>query len=690
MAYDIETKDGITIKNVPDNVDPNSNEMKQRVEKERQKLFTTPTIENAKFLTSGGYDSQENRDRLLKKQFSGVKDADVLERPAQYNQGAELLRNITGTAAFEFGDEIEAKVMSSIGQADYDTYVKQLRDQQTAYRADKPVEAIISGILGGLFTGGILTKAPKVGKWLKANKDTSIAKRVMKLIGIGGTGGAVAGAGAYDPARDTMGIGGSMAMYGLGGAILPPLLIGGGQGIKAGFTGMSNLMKNLGFVKPNATQEAVQRIASNLAEQNITPREIQRQLNEARKLGLNDIQIAELSKSTTKLGRQAATIESKSSEFIKDSFDESKDVFSTNAQKRLNNSMGVDGSDIDSTYLFKINQRQYKEAKKLYPEAYKVNVKRINYKINDIDIFNQPLIKDAWETYVKKMKNLSLTGEKNPTWKQLSKMKSIPTQYLHKIKMGLDDIIESNTDITGKVNAQGREVLQSKKLFDNITRQNNPSYSKANDSFADSMQVKNAFEKGKKFLNIDNAEMKRMINNMNEGEKASYKSGILNQMYNKISNGQDFIRATFGTPRKREALKLLFKSEKEFLDFEKMIKIQTKRKFAQQEILGGSQTARRQVEDALEGFSDSADKKGLIMSILQKLKSGVGMNKETSEELKKNLLLSSSQEQEILIKKILNQYEKELKKVKIFDKIKEGTTGVGILSTPNLIETGLL
>jgi hypothetical protein len=161
-------------------------------------------------------------------------------------------------------------------------------------------------------------------------------------------------------------------------------------------------------------------------------------------------------------------------------------------------------------------------------------------------------------------------------------------------------------------------------------------------------------------------------------------------MYTKIDKGQDVIKATFGTPRTRAALKLLFKSDKEFVDFEKMINMQTKRKFAQQEILGGSQTARRQVEDQLDSFSDSADKKGFIMSIVQKLKQAVGMNKEVAEELKKDLLLASPQRQKIIIRNIIKQYDQELAKTKMFDKIKEGTAGVGILSTPNLLETGIL
>ena len=39
MPYDLTTKDGlVTIKNVPDNVDPNSDEMRQRVALERSKF----------------------------------------------------------------------------------------------------------------------------------------------------------------------------------------------------------------------------------------------------------------------------------------------------------------------------------------------------------------------------------------------------------------------------------------------------------------------------------------------------------------------------------------------------------------------------------------------------------------------------------------------------------------------------
>ena len=66
------------------------------------------------------------------------------------------------------------------------------------------------------------------------------------------------------------------------------------------------------------------------------------------------------------------------------------------------------------------------------------------------------------------------------------------------------------------------------------------------------------------------------------------------------------------------------------------------------------------------------------------------LTKEVAEELKKDLLLASPQRQKIIIRNIIKQYDQELAKTKMFDKIKEGTAGVGILSTPNLLETGIL
>jgi len=694
MTYNLITRDKVvTIKNIPDNIDANGDAMKLRVAKEREKLKNTssinvsPTIENAEFNASGGYDSIENQQRLTAKQFSGVKDADVLARPTKYNPTAELVRNMTGTVAFEFGDEIEAKVMSAIGQADYDTYVSQLRDKQIQYRADRPTEAILTGILAGIFTGVAITKIPKVGKWLMANKNSSTAKRIMKLMGIGGTGGAVAGAGAYDPTRGDTSLAGSMAIYGLGGALVPPLLIGGGKTIGATYRGVKNLFRNLGITEGNPQKEAFERIAQTLSQKDISPQEIQKQLIEARRLGLNDIQIAELESGMTKLGRQSMSINSQSSDIVPDNFAQSKEIFTENIQKRLNKAMGIEGIEIDSSYLFKINQKQYAEAKKLYPEAYKQTISRLNFKINDVDIFNQKLIKQAWDSYVNKMKNLSIIGEKNPTWAQLKKMKEIPTEYLHKIKMGLDDIIEDNTDITGKANPVARKVKESKDLFDDITRKFNKTYSEANDKFSDAFQIKDAFNKGKKYNLIDSAEMKRTIKNMNSGEREAYKSGVLNSIYNLIHKGQDAARVAFGSPRKRDALKLLFKTEKEFLDFEKMIKYQIKRKAAQFEISGGSKTQRTSVQDDLDNLADNADNKGFIMSVFAKLSKSVGMSQDVAEVLKKDLLLATPSRQKIIIKKVLDTYEAELNKRKMFDLIKSGTTGTGILSNPNILET---
>lgn len=690
MAYSITTKDGITVDNIPDNIDPNSEELKERVQQERQKsgmVQGTPTIEQAEFNASGGYQSPENEARLLNKQFSGVLEADVPQLSPQYNRGTELVRNVAGTALFEFGDESEAFVRSKIGQGSYDSIVSELRDKQIQYRADHPTEALLTGIASGVITGTSLsqaTKLPKVGKWLQMNKDAPIAKKIMKLMGIGGVGGGIAGAGAYDPTRDES-LAGNIIAYGTVGALAPPILIGGGKTIGKGAEGIRNLMRNLGLKEGNPATEAIERIAKNLSDKGISPQEVQAHLDEARRLGLNDIQIGELQRGLQQISRQSMAVPTKSSDDVFEALDESKRVFGENAQTRLNKSMNVEGLDIDSDYIFKINQKQYKEAKKLYPEAYKFNIDRNSFKIGGVDIFNKPLIKQAWETYTNKMKNLSLTGEKNPTWKQLQKMKEIPTEYLHKIKMGLDDMVESNTDLTG-VKAPGRAILEAKKLFDGITREFNPKYSKANDKYSEAFSIKDAFSRGQKYNLVDPAEMKRITRNMNDGELEAYRVGVLNNINKLILNGSDVGKAIFATPRKREALKTLFKSEKDFSDFEKMMKYQLKRKAGQSEIVGGSPTARREVEDLMTDFTPTKDAT-VFGTIISKLTKNFGMSEKVAEQLKKDLLLSSPERQKIIIQDVMDKYQKANKRGKLLDLIRSGAIGGSTLSTPNTLES---
>ena len=118
-----------------------------------------------------------------------------------------------------------------------------------------------------------------------------------------------------------------------------------------------------------------------------------------------------------------------------------------------------------------------------------------------------------------------------------------------------------------------------------------------------------------------------------------------------------------------------------------MIKYQIKRKAAQFEISGGSKTQRTSVQDDLDNLADNADNKGFIMSVFAKLSKSVGMSQDVAEVLKKDLLLATPSRQKIIIKKVLDTYEAELNKRKMFDLIKSGTTGTGILSNPNILET---
>lgn len=683
MPYDIETKDGIVLQNVPDELDPNGPEVQQRVQQERLKQQQLgPTVENAK----GGYDSPENQKRLIAKQFAGMPQDEKPKLSQKYERSQELLRNMFNSATFEFGDELEASVRSKFGNETYDNIITELRDKQIQYRADHPTEAILTAIGSGFFTGAtglkLLQQYPKAKLWLEANKNSSIAKRILQNTGIGGTSGAIAGAGAYDPNRDES-LAGSVGLYGAGGAAAVPalqlLMIGG----KATITGVKNLSKNLGIVEGSAKEDALNRIVQRLSKENITPQEIEREIAIAKNLGLDDVQFAELSKSLRTLARQSARVPSESTDEIADAIISRSESMRNVTLKALHKSMKVESDVFDSTYLFNLAEKQRRAANKAYPEAYATTISGSKYNVNGVDLFSTDIIKEAWESYTKNIKATTFSKEKLPTWKELSKMDEIPTEYLHKIKMGLDDLIEQGTDaVTGKLNPNALRIQQSKRIFDDITRAENPLYAQANDEFADVARLKDAFALGQKYNKMDGASLQRTIDSLTEGELESFKVGVLNSINNilETKTGGDVMRTVYGSQRKREALKKLFPDAKDFEDFEKLVKFNANRNKTAYELSGGSPTNIRTAEDIIDNINPSQE--NWIGILVSKLRSTVGMPEATAEQLKRDLMLASPSDQKRILQLIKDKYLKQQKKDKLFDLIRSGTYTSGIQSMP--------
>jgi hypothetical protein len=175
-----------------------------------------------------------NRDKLKKDLNLAIQNNDlekaktltnILKKSeTSYSTGTESLRSALGSAAFEFGDEVEAAARTLFrnqawDKKDYYSIRDDLRAKQKQFAEDNPKLALATKIGGGLATG--FAGAAKVA-----------APSILKSMGIGSGYGATAGAGLNeDPSKigiDTLQggiLGGAFSLpFSVAGRVLSPKL----------------------------------------------------------------------------------------------------------------------------------------------------------------------------------------------------------------------------------------------------------------------------------------------------------------------------------------------------------------------------------------------------------------------------------------------------------------------------------
>jgi hypothetical protein len=159
MPYDIKTKDGIVLKDIPDNIKPDDPIIKQKVQEARTQ-YQLPAIE---------------------------------VKPEQtYNKGAESARSAAGGLLLEYADELEAAVRTGkISGPEYTQLRDELRAKQEQFAQENPKLAFGTKVAGSLaIPGGALVKGGKEGLTF------------LKNLGLGTTMGAVEGTGAATDNQD--------------------------------------------------------------------------------------------------------------------------------------------------------------------------------------------------------------------------------------------------------------------------------------------------------------------------------------------------------------------------------------------------------------------------------------------------------------------------------------------------------
>lgn len=228
MPYTIQTKDGITLANIPDEVRPDDDRLKQLVKQKRELKLNESRNERKANMRAENPAEYDSNSAEWKEKHNPANDMTGFDK-VRANIGAGMSNFGRGLAQLALPKSMEA----DFGITDQSTLEKRGMDQNLANSTTGGKALQIAGeaapmmvLPGGAISRG-LGMLPKVGA---AVKGAGIGSRVLPTImAEGAVGGAASG--AITPTTSDESVAGNMLMGGLGGAAAPALLYGAGKAV---------------------------------------------------------------------------------------------------------------------------------------------------------------------------------------------------------------------------------------------------------------------------------------------------------------------------------------------------------------------------------------------------------------------------------------------------------------------------
>jgi hypothetical protein len=580
--------------------------------------------------------------------------ADLPEQPSvmmpktPYIGSAETARAAAQGLTLGFADELEAAFRSGqISGADYENIRNRLRQQQASFRQDYP-------ILGGVteFTGGM---ALPLGSMKLLERASVPVKEAITGTTLGGqaargglTGavtGAISGVGTAEQDVGTAGTTSGVIGGGLG-ATLPLALRGAGSVIK-------NILVASGVGdQPTAASKL---IADALKKDNLTPDEAQAVLQEMERLNVPRPVLADISKSLQDLAYSAYVVPSSQKDatlrFLESRMtDQPNDIV-----KGLVQRAGLGKNANGYEYLQFLAENQQAAASAKYPKAYSLALDARDFR----KYVDRPVFQDA---YKEAQKRAGVYGDTLPDLEQIRNAQFVPTRILHQIKIGLDRIVDAETDIAGKTSGYGTDVKNVRREFNNLIKEKNPDYKKANAEFADNERIKSSFELGQGYQKLDYKEALDNLKKMNDSEKEAFRLGMMADVNKRLENfkGGDFARQIFKSDKQKSLMRYAFTDDKQYKDFVQYVDALERQTKTSKGIIGGSQTGERLATSEgvgrTAGLAQSYASGGVGGVAMELLRQGAartkGISGETSAELQKRLFTSDPIEQRALLQEL--------------------------------------
>ena len=573
----------------------------------------------------------------------------VLGSPVEYSGLAETARSVGQGLTFGTLDEIEAALRTgSISGPEYEKQRNLLREQQKQFGMDFPIVKTSAEIGGSLIAPlGIAKQVAKLAPATQALiTGTTVPGQIARGTAIGGVTGAASGYGFAEKEDGSEAATGGIFGGLLGGSV-PVVVKGAGTLIK-------NVLNSAGIGDQEAA--ASKMLANYLKKDNLSPTEAQQALDELRRIGVPNPVIADLGKSLNDLAYSAYAVQSSAKGTTKE-FLENRLIDQPNDMVRgLVEKAGLAKNVNGFEYLEALTANQSRLASQAYPEAYSKAINAVPFrKFIDRDVFTK--------AYEEAVKRADVYGQKLPDLASIRNAQSVPTDVLHQIKMGLDRIVDAETDnITKKISGYGSDVAKVKNEFNDLIKSLNPEYKKANAEFADAERIKNAFKMGEDYQKLNPAEAASKLKKLTPDEKEAFRLGVMADVNERLGNfkGGDFTKQIFKSENQKLLLRNAFPDQASYNEFSQYVKGLNRQAETKQRVLGGSRTDENKAvreESSLLGSLAQASASGDLVSLLRSGVSALqsrakGISSESSEALQRKMFSVDPIEQTAILREL--------------------------------------
>lgn len=592
-------------------------------------------------------DSMSN-DEIANVIKSGMQGS-VMAAPVPFSPRAEAVRSAVGGAAFGFADELEAALRTgAISGQQYEELRNTLRAQQKQFQQDYPATGTVTEFGGALAApfGAFKALGRAAPAVQQAITGTTLPGQLTRGAATGAATGALTGAGTAETD-----VGGKALETGVFGGVV-------GGTVPLVLRGAGNVIKNVLTASGVGDQPgaASKMIANALQKENLTTQEAAQLLNEMERVGVPRPVLADLGKSLQDLAYSAYVIPSgqkaTTARFLESRMiDQPSDIV-----KGLVEKAGLGKNVNGYEYLQFLAENQKSAASAKYPLAYSKNIYAKDFR----QFMDRPVFQDA---YKEAQKRAAVYGDTLPDLDIFLSDRKVPTDVMHQVKIGLDRIVEKETDaITGKVTGYGRDVATVRKEFNDLIKAKNPIYAKANAEFADNERIKSAFEVGQKYQKLDYKEALDNLKKMNDSEKEAFRLGMMADVNSRLENfkGGDFTRQVFKSDKQKSLLRYAFTDQNQYNDFVKYVDALEGQTKTAKSLMGGSQTGERlstsQGAAELGSLAQNYARGGLTGVAMDIARQGLartkGISGETSAELQKRLFATDPIEQRAILEEL--------------------------------------